>query len=98
MNLYNVFDIKENKQILHNVHRKTVLKTLGIVSSHLYKTIDLDTLYKNRYHIVPVEEETEKATLIEWDRYCNKMRNQVNRKVLRKITFYGVNEKGEVIR
>ncbi len=98
MNLYNVYDVKAKKQILHLAHRKEVIEKLGIAQSNIYKAIDTDTLYKDRYRIEPVADMPENETLIEWDRYCKQIRRQVNPRILRKITFYGVNERGEVIR
>lgn len=98
MNLYNVYDMKAKKQILHHVHRKVVIDTIGIAQSNIYTAADTGTPYKDRYKIEPVTERPKSETLIEWDRYCKQIRIQVNSRVLRKITFYGVNERGEIFR
>lgn len=98
MNLYNVYDTEGKRQVLHNAHRKTVIKTIEIAQSGIYKAIDTGSLYKGRYHIEPVGEIPKAETLAEWDRYCGKIRSQINSEILKRISIYGVNEKGEVIR
>lgn len=98
MNLYNVYDHKrDGKLILDHVRCKAVIQTLGIAKSHMYFVIDQGSLYKNRYEIVQVDNLPEKLKE-EWDKCCFNLRSHVSPEILRKITFYGVNHRGEVIR